>query len=61
MSTHRRISSLLRELADAFDDLERERAPRRTRRPSKGEQSADINPAVTERVRRGLRRAGVRA
>lgn len=71
MSTHRRIASLFRELADAFDELEAKRKPRSKARlaPQADFERAFIDGAeveqlkneTTERVRRGLRRVGVRA
>jgi hypothetical protein len=63
VNTRRRIASLFRELADAFDDLETEQAGRRAKRPQKSTETDDtpISPDVAQRVRRGLRRAGIRA
>lgn len=67
MSALRRIASLHRELAQAYDDLDGERAGRR--RKSKVTFVEDATTAPTlhparpetrDRVRRGLRRAGVR-
>lgn len=67
MSALRRIASLHREIAQAYDDLDGERAGRR--RKAKvifdDEDTTDptlhpARPETRDRVRRGLRRAGVR-
>lgn len=67
MSALRRIASLHRELAQAYEDLDVERAGRRRKSKIVFDENAatapTLHPARPEtaaRVRRGLRRAGVR-
>lgn len=60
MNTLRRIASLHRELAQAYDDLDRERLGQR-RRKKKAEPDIDVAPEAERRARVGLRQAGVRS
>lgn len=67
MSVLRRIASLHRELAQAYDDLDVERSGRRRKAKVIFDEEAtptptmqQVSPEAASRVRRGLRRAGVR-
>jgi hypothetical protein len=61
-NVHARIGGLLREIADAFDELAAEQAarrpPQKRARPQR-ELGPDPNPDATARVRRTLRAKGI--
>jgi hypothetical protein len=60
VSTRRRIASLFRELADAFDDLEQETRRRSRRSRPVAPEYPPVDPDVVRRVDRGIRKAGIR-
>jgi hypothetical protein len=61
MTPTRRIASLLRELAQAFEELELDRPERKPRKPRVPPPSGPVDEAAVARVRRTLRRKGIAA
>lgn len=59
VNPRKRISSLLRELADAFDDLEREDQPKKPRRRLAAVPSEAAQNDMVDRVRSTLRKQGI--